>query len=66
MEDPVEVQLPSGNRFLVVLRMQKSRDCVPSAPFDDLPLDPRHGSAIKSVIGKLYKPRSIGLTHIVN
>ena len=40
-EDLGEVRLPSRNHFLVVLRMEKSGDCVPFALLDDLPLDLR-------------------------
>jgi hypothetical protein len=49
MKDPIELQLPTGDFFLVVLRMEKSRDRVPSAPFDDLPLDLPYGSVVGSV-----------------
>ena len=55
MEDPVEVRLPSSDRFLIILRMHKPRDRVPSALFDDLPLYLRHGSAIGSVISEPSK-----------
>ena len=47
MKDPVEVQLPSGYRFLIVPRMNKSRDRVPSDPFDGFFLDLRYGPAIE-------------------
>jgi hypothetical protein len=66
MKNPVEVQLPSGDRILIILRMEKSRDCVPSALFDDLPLDLRDSSAVKSVVSELSKLCITHLTHIVN
>ena len=51
-KDPVEVFVPSDNHFLIVLRMEKSRECAPPAPFDDLPLDLRHSPAIKGIVSK--------------
>ena len=38
-KDLCEVRLPGRNHFLVVLRVEKSGDCVPFALLDDLPLD---------------------------
>jgi len=66
MEDPVEVQLPGSDCFLVILRMHKPRDCVPSTPLDDLPLDSCHSSAIKTTVSKLSKLCITCLAHVVN
>jgi len=41
-KDPVELQLPSGNRLLIILPL-----------FDDLPLDLCCSPAIKNVVGEL-------------
>jgi len=67
MKDPVEAQPPSGDGLLVILRMEKPRDRVPSAPFDDFPFYLRHGTATKSIImSEPSEPCIIGLTHVVN
>ena len=49
---PVEVQLPSGDSILVVLRMCKSRQQIPPSDtfLDDLLLYSCHGSAIKGAV----------------
>jgi hypothetical protein len=49
MKNPIELQLPTGDCFLVVPRMEKSTDRVPFALFDDLPLDLPYGSVAGSV-----------------
>jgi len=46
MKDPVEVRLPSDDRLLVMLRMEKSRGCISPALLDDIPLDLRYSSAL--------------------
>jgi len=40
MPDPLEFQIPGDNRLFIVLRVVTSRDHVPFAPLDDIPLDP--------------------------
>ena len=50
MKDPVEVQLPGGDGFLVVLRVCKSRQYIPSTLLDDFFLDSCHGSTIKGAV----------------
>jgi len=47
MKDPDEVQPPGGDRFLVVLRMEKSRDCAPLTLLDDPPLGIRDSPGIR-------------------
>jgi len=47
MKNPIKVQLPSGDGVLVVLRVEKPRDHVPSAPFHDFPFYLSYGSATK-------------------
>ena len=42
MENPIEVQLPGGGRFLIVLCVIKSGDRIPFTPLDDVPLDLVH------------------------
>ena len=56
-ENPVEVQPPSADRFLIVFCVQQSRDWIPPALFNDLLLDLRHGSMTKTVVSKSYNAR---------
>jgi len=46
MKDPVEVQPPGSNSFLVVLCVYISRDRASFAPLGDLPLDLPNSSEI--------------------
>ena len=41
-KDPLEVQLPGGDRLSIVLRVVTSRDRVPPSPLGDVPLDLVH------------------------
>jgi hypothetical protein len=66
VKDPVEFQLPAGDYFLVTLRIESSRDCIPPAPFDDFSLNLRYSPAIKRIISELSKPCIAGLTHVVS
>ena len=66
VKDPVEVQFPGGDRFFIARRMDESRDRVPLALFDDLPLDLCHSPAIKSVVSELPKVGITGSTHVIN
>ena len=50
MKDPVEVQLPAPNRFLIILCMEQSGDQIPSTLLGDLFPDLRYGPAIDSVM----------------
>ena len=52
MKDPVEVGIPSSNCPLIVLRVNKSRDCVTFALFDDLLLYFRDSPVIKCTVGE--------------
>ena len=47
MKDPVEVRPPGGDSFLVVLCVEKSRDCAPFTALGDLPLDARDSPGIR-------------------
>ena len=51
MEDPVEVQFPSRNRILIILRTKNLRGLIPPAPFDDISPDSCNSSGIESTIG---------------
>jgi hypothetical protein len=66
MEDPVEFQSPSGNYVFIVLRMEKARNWVTLALFDDIPLDLRYGPAIKRVVSQPSQPCTTGSTHVVS
>jgi len=52
VKNPVQVQLPGGDRLLVVLRIGKSRHQIPSTFLDDPLLDPCHGSAIEGAVNR--------------
>ena len=52
MKDPIEVQPPGRDRFLIVLGVESSRDHVPFSPLDDVPLNPGHGPAIEKLVGE--------------
>ena len=66
MKNPIEVQLPGRDRFLVILRMDKPRKWIPSALLDDVFLDLCNGPAINSVVDKLCVIRVPDLIHLVN
>ena len=65
MEDPTEIQIPSGDRILVTFRVEESRDRIPVSSFDDLPLDLRNGPTIENVVVSEMLVVD-GFTHIVN
>jgi len=60
MKHPVEVQLPSSNRFLVIFCVEKSGDYIPPALFDDLPLNLGHGPAIEIMVSERLKMHIAG------
>ena len=63
MKDPVELRLPTSDRLLIILRMEKPRECVPLALFGDLPLDLPHRSAVRGIISEPFKLCDIGLNN---
>jgi hypothetical protein len=65
VKNPVELQLPTGNHFFVILRLEESRDGVPPTPFDDFLLDLCHSPAIGSIVSELSKPCTADSTHVV-
>ena len=50
MEDPVEIRFPGGNHFLVILRVEKSGECIPFVLLDDPPPDLRQRAAIGNIV----------------
>jgi hypothetical protein len=50
MKDPAEIRLPGGDRFLVALRAEKSRDRAPFTLLDDIPLDLRQRAIIEGIV----------------
>ena len=50
MKDPVEIQPPGRDRIFISPRVDSSRDCVPFALLDDVPLDFGHSPAIGSPV----------------
>ena len=47
MKNPVEVQLPAPNCFLIILCMEQSGDQIPPTLLDDFFLNLRYGPAIE-------------------
>jgi len=69
MKDPVEIQLPGGDGLLVILRVYKSRQWIPSTFLDDLLLDSGYGSAIGGAVSRharYFIYYDLGWTHVVN
>ena len=52
VEDPIKVQPPGGNRPLIILRVENSRDCISFTSLDDAPLDLSHSPAIESLVSE--------------
>ena len=50
VKDPIEAQSPGGDRPLIVLRVENSRDCTPFTPLDDPPLDLGYSPAIANLV----------------
>src|SRR5258708_18195933 len=65
LKDPGKMLIPSRYVVLIALREDESDQCVPFALFDDLPLDLRHGSAIKTPISGSLGLRVTDLAHPV-
>jgi hypothetical protein len=53
-KDLTEIRPPGGDRFLVVLRVDKPRDCVPFSFLDNLPLNLYQLAMIKSIISEVF------------
>ena len=66
MKDPVEVQLPGGDSFFIILRVEKLRDRVSFTPLDDVSLDLGHSPVIGRFVSGSPGISSVGLTHVVN
>ena len=66
MENPVEVQLPGRNHFLITLCVDKSGKFIPPTLLDDVFLDLRYGSAIESVVSRSCITYTPELTHLVS
>jgi len=66
-EDLVELGLPSGNGFLVIPRVEKSRGRIAPAPFDDLALYFCDGPVIESMTDRRIRNYdTVGPTHVVS
>ena len=66
MNNPVEVQPPGGNRLIVVLLVETSRDRISFTPLDDVLLDLGHNTAIEGFVSKSTDAGIAGSTHFVN
>ena len=65
MENPVELQTPGGDRFIVVLLAKTPRDRISSTLFNDVLLDFGHDTGIKNFVN--HPTLCIaGSTHTVN
>jgi hypothetical protein len=63
VEDPHKVLLPSRDLLLVALREDESHHCISFPLLDDLPLHPRHGSAIQPLVSGSLAVRMTGMAH---
>jgi hypothetical protein len=52
VQDPVEVLSPGGDRTLIDLCVDESRERVPLTLFDDVPPDLGYGSAMKMSVSR--------------
>ena len=66
MKNPIEIQLPGSNCLFIVLGMEESRDGIPSALLDDLPLNLAHSSAIGELVGQPLEVCIVVPAHVVN
>ena len=66
MKNPVEVQLPAPNRFLIILCMDESGEQIPSALLDDFFLNLRYGAAVKGMVSGSWMMCIPDLTHLVS
>lgn len=66
-KDPVELQLPAGNRFFIVPGMPKSRDSISPSLLHDPVLYLRDGPTIGTTVDKRSGNCGIvGSTYVVN
>lgn len=65
-KDPTQVLHPVSNGLIVALSVEKSRDRVSSAPFDDVPLDLGHSPAVGGPLRKSPHVGTAGSAYIVN
>jgi hypothetical protein len=61
VKDPDKVLLPSRNLVLIALREDESEYCMSFALLRDLPLDPRQGSAVQTLVNGSLGVRSASL-----
>ena len=66
MKDPIEIQLPGGNRILVIFCMDESGEQIPLTLLDDSSLDFFHSPAIESAVSESCIICIRGLTNLVN
>jgi hypothetical protein len=61
VKDPDKILLPSRNLVFIALREDEPDYCTPFTMLRDLPLDPRQGSAIQTLVNGLLGVRSASL-----
>jgi hypothetical protein len=59
MKNPNKVLLPSGNLVLIALRQDETEYCISFTLLRDLPLYPRQGSEIQTLVSRLLGVRSV-------
>ena len=66
LKDPHEILLPTRNRILIALLVDKSRESIPFALVDGLLLNCGHGSVIGTVVSETLNAHLPDQTHVVN
>ena len=66
IENSVQVRPPGGDRLIITLRVETSRDRVSFTSLGDVPLDLGHSTGIESFVGKSSDVGTADSTHIVN
>jgi hypothetical protein len=61
VKNPDKVLLPSGNLVLIALCEDEPEYCTPFTPLRDLPLDPRQGSTVQTLVSGELGVRSVSL-----
>jgi len=66
MKNPLQIQLPGSNLFIVAHSAEISKDRISFTPFDDVPLDLIHSPTIKSSVSESHGVCIAGSTYAVN
>jgi len=66
LKDPVQVQPPGRNRFLIALRVEHPREPISFTLLCDVPLDLGHSPTIGGFVSESTSVCDAGQTHIAN